>query len=105
MRSFPFLLVLIFISSCITLPSTPEEPVGPGTAFTGIIGGKGLQVGFVPNNPPLDKIDGSFGVAIKFFNFNVEPVTVDSFSVRSSGQYPGFPQFDDESITDRKSTR
>jgi len=102
LRYLPFFLLLVLLNGCASLQlptKDTKDPVGQGTAFTGIIGGKGFQVGFVPNNPPLNKIDGPFGVAIKFFNFNAEPVTLDSFSVRSSGQYSGFPQFDDESIT------
>ncbi len=98
-----FLFILVFLSGCVSFSfptrEQPEGPVGQGTAFTGIIGGKGVQVGFVPNNPPLDKIDGPFGVAIKFFNFNQERVTVDSFIVGSTGVYDGFTNFADESIT------
>ncbi len=103
-----FFGILLLISGCVNfqLPENfrfpekePKEPEGQGTAFTGIIGGMGVQVGFVPNNPPLDKIDGPFGIAIKFFNLNQEPVTIDSFTVGSTGSYPGFTNFADESIT------
>jgi len=97
---FFLLLVVLFLSGCLTFaPSKKEAEEGQGRAFTGIIGGRGVQVGFVPNNPPLDKIDGPFGVAIQFFNFNREPVTIDSFTVGSTGQYAGFTNFIDESIT------
>ncbi len=99
---FIFFLLLLFVSGCVNLDflkQTKKEEVGLGTAFTGIIGGKGVQVGFVPNNPPLDKIDGPFGLAIKFFNFNVEPMTIDSFTVGSTGVYEGFTNFADESLT------
>ncbi|GEM_PF-3366347 len=102
-NSLVCVFLLIFLTGCVsfTLPTRdkPEGPVGKGTAFTGIIGGKGVQVGFVPNNPPLNKIDGPFGVAIKFFNYNQERVTVDSFTVGSTGVYDGFTNLADESIT------
>lgn len=103
MRKFFLFFFLVFLlSGCVSFPSltAPKEPVGQGTAaFTGIIGGRGVQAGFVPNNPPLNKIDGPFGLALQFFNFNQEPVTLDSFTVGSTGVYPGFANFADESIT------
>ena len=97
---FCFFLLLL-VTGCVTfpIPKQKEEDKGQGNAFTGIIGGKGVQAGFVPNNPPLDRIDGSFGLAIKFFNFNREPVTIDSFTVGSTGNYDGFTNFADESLT------
>lgn len=103
MRSYLFFFVLLFfISGCVQLPfleKQPKEEQGKGGAFTGLLLGKGVQVGFVPNNPPLNRIDGSFGVSLQFFNYNLQPITIDSFTLGSTKQYEGFTDFVDQSLT------
>jgi len=100
LRNLLFLFLLLFLTGCISFPSTSDkEPQGEGTAFTGLIGGKGVQVGFLPNNPPFNALDGPFSIALKFFNFNQESITVDSFTVGSSTHYEGFTNFEQETLT------